>query len=722
MASANSTSGASYFATVPDQEILPIVDAAFQSNVAGLYVIGDVTGTPLVKIAANQGRQLMDGIAAKWQHPSREAADKNSILDLLIIGAGPAGISAAIEARKLGMRFVVLERDSIANTVRGFAPGKMVYSEPKSVRDVSDFDFQDDLTREQFIDRVERLIQRHRLPVKDKTEVDHIRKLANGQFEVVTKQGLSFPVRQVVVAIGRQGKPRQLDLPGVAEPSRVLYHAQAAVGLIGEDVFVVGGGNSAIEAALRLMPDNRVTLAYRGESFFRAKAENRVQLEQAQRDGKLTVLLQTKPLRLEPGSAFLWVNGQETKIANDRVVAQLGSLPTIKFLMDAGIELDGIWTKKRVAVAFLGLLAGYLWYFYAKYFVLTAEAAGTGKLLVPGWQWLSGTQLPEFACWLCQSVLPVAWLAGLAIALLNTNLHQRGKPPLVRFTHARRWLLLGVGLYWLSATVPNVATLDPDSAGSGPYYLPGMAWLFRIIPKFFSNLYGFYYLAYFSAIAGFGLYWAAKSGKARIWRLNLSIIASQWTLWWGIPTFMAVYLGRNPWTPLISRSLNTWPLNMGAFNVEPHIGPSDPAWWHTVAIVGVVWAAILTFVVTPLMTLKWGKIYYSYICSCGALAETVGNSYRHRGPKGDTPRRWERYGFIFMGLATVATLASQFGFDKPLHYYNVWVGTGLAGAVAIGFYPFFGQRVWCRMWCPLAFWMNFWGRRSKFKISAEPGK
>jgi polyferredoxin len=185
---------------------------------------------------------------------------------------------------------------------------------------------------------------------------------------------------------------------------------------------------------------------------------------------------------------------------------------------------------------------------------------------------------------------------------------------------------------------------------------------------------------------------------------------------------MAVYLGRNAFTPLISRSINAWPLNMGAFKLDPVVGLGDPAWWHTVAVAGVVWAAILTFIVIPLMTIRWGKIYCSYFCSCGALAETVGNSYRHRGPKGDLPRKLEKIGFVFVALASIATIADLYGFAGPLGLYNRWIGTALAGAVAIGLYPFLGQRVWCRMWCPLAFWMNFWGRWSKFKITPEKGK
>jgi polyferredoxin len=207
-----------------------------------------------------------------------------------------------------------------------------------------------------------------------------------------------------------------------------------------------------------------------------------------------------------------------------------------------------------------------------------------------------------------------------------------------------------------------------------------------------------------------------------VWRRNLIAILAQWTLWWGIPTFLVVSIGRNPWTPLLMRSLNAWPLNMAAFHIEPAPGPGDPDWWYLLALAGVVWAAVLTFIVLPVFTLLVGKHYCSHICSCGALAETVGNAFRHRGPKGDWPRKLERMGFVFILLATAATVADVLGFHGPFGLYNAWVGTFFAGALAIGLYPFLGQRIWCRYWCPLAFWMNFWGRWSRFKISPEPGK
>ena len=322
-------------------------------------------------------------------------------------------------------------------------------------------------------------------------------------------------------------------------------------------------------------------------------------------------------------------------------------------------------------------------------------------------------------------------------------------------------------MFFLGIVSPDAITSKADEAGSGPYFLnlslanvgegnlaaaagqdisvskaydalspaPDNETFTGRGARYFSNLSGVYYLFYFGLIGVFGIYWAIKSNNKIIWKRNLTIIACQWTLWWGIPTFMVALFGRSAIAPVIKKSINAWPLNMSAFRVSPVAGAGDPEWWHMIGIVGVVWAVVLTFIVIPLFTIRYGKIYCSYICSCGALAETVGNNFRHRGPKGDWPRKLEKYGYVFILLATIATIADLMGF-RPLlwvigkeefrldllGWYDIWVGTFLAGAMAIGLYPFLGQRIWCRMWCPLAFWMNFWGRWSKFKITPEKGK
>ncbi len=709
-----------YFATVPPQEILPILNSRFESSVKGIFVIGDVTGVPLVKIAANQGVKVIAMMEASGAF--RPDLTNDGGLDLVIIGGGPAGLSAAVEADKRGLKYVVLERNKVASTVRSFPPGKKVYAEPHFIENSSELDVDEDLDKDEFLLRINRLVQDKRLRIKEDTEVLHVRQLDNGSFEVETKDGKRFPTRQVLVAIGRQGQPRLLECPGADNSRKVTYRLHTPDDYQNKDILIVGGGNSAIEAALMLMDHNQVTLSYRGDNLYRAKEENRARIEQAQREGRVSILYNSNVKEIRDDTVGISVDGQHRSIPNDNVIVQIGTLPPVKFLMHMGLELDGVWTKTRVRLTILGLCVGIFVYFFAKHFVLTRESAGDGQLFLSGLQRLSDTIFLDYLAFLSGTILPIAWLVLLACTLINYNMLSRGHAPLFKIKHPNRWLVAGGLVYGLSLVVPSVFTLDPLEAGSGPYYLPGFAWIYHVVPTYFENLYGLYYLLYFSAIAVFGIYWAYRSQHWLIWRRNLIIIASQWTLWWGIPTMLAVYLGRNPWTPLLARSLNAWPLNTGAFKVDPAIGPGDPAWWHTVALVGVVWATVLTFVVIPLMTIRWGKIYCSYICSCGALAETVGNGFRHRGPKGDAPRKFERVGFVFVALASVATVADLYGIQGPMGLYNMWVGTALAGAVAIGLYPFLGQRVWCRMWCPLAFWMNFWGRWSKFSITPEKGK
>ncbi|MCR9202335.1 MAG: NAD(P)-binding domain-containing protein [Planctomycetaceae bacterium] len=708
-----------YFATVPPQEILPIVNGRYESSVPGIYIIGDVTGLPLVKVAANQGveviQKMQDGKA--FERP----ADDDGRLDLVIIGGGPAGLSAAIEAQKLGLTYVVLERNRIASTVRSFPPGKKVYAEPQFVDNTSELDVSEDLDRDDFLDRVQRLVTDRAVKIKEDTEVKHVRKSGERDFHTETADGKVFPSRYVLVAIGRQGQPRLLDCPGADDAHKVTYRLHSPEDYGNSKVLVVGGGNSAIEAALLLKDGNDVTLSYRGDNFFRAKDANQKLLAEAEASQQINVVRNSNVTAIRQTDVDLDVDGTTTTIDNDFVVVQIGTLPPVPFLMDLGVELDGIWTLRRLLQAVVGLCVGFVVYFGAKFFVLREAAAGTGKLLVPGLTALKDGRLLATAGSAVQLVAPYAIAALGAIWLINVQLRARGRKTLP-VTHPLRWLTLTAIALWFVKYASAFLTLDPTQAGAGPYHLPGFEWLFAVIPTYFTNLYGFYYLLYFSAITSFGLYWAFRTKNAIIWKRNLTIIATQWTLWWGIPTFLVVFNGRNVWTPVASKLINAWPLNMTAFRVDPVVGQGDPTWWHSVAVFGVVWAVFLTFVLIPLFTIRWGKIYCSYVCSCGALAETVGNAYRHRGPKGDTPRRWERIGFVFIGLASAATIADLMGFRQLFDWYNIYVGAGMAGAIAIGLYPFLGQRIWCRMWCPLAFWMNFWGRWSKFRITPEKGK
>ena len=632
--------------------------------------------------------------------------------------------------------------------------GKKVYAEPQTIKNISELETDRDLDRDDFLSIVEQTVADRKLKYKEGVEVATIRKVRDLQFEVHTKDGNVFPSRQVLIAIGRQGQPRKLEIPGCDDCKKVTYRLHTREDYNDEDVLIVGGGNSAIEAALMLKDHNRVTLAYRGDEFFRAKEENRRLLDEAIATGKITALLKSNIAASRNGEIDLDVDGTIQTLKNDKVIILIGTLPPIDFLLETGMELDGIWNKRRVVLSILGILVGVFLYFGTKKFVLHPDDAD-GMMLWPSWiGFLNPAAQP--LSFLLTVLAPLVGAVTVGARIIQHLMSAPGKSAPFRVPAMGLIVTVCLMLFVIGHAAPGVITTNPAEQGSGPYFLDlgfgslnATAVYDNLSPgfkneatgsqgrgaRYFSNLSGVYYLFYFGLIAVFGIYWAIRTNNKVIWKRNLTIIASQWTLWWGIPTFLVALFGRNAFAPVIKKSINAWPLNMSAFKVNPVAASGDPEWWHIVGVVGVVWAIVLTFIIIPLFTIRFGKIYCSYICSCGALAETVGNSFRHRGPKGDLSRKLEKYGYIFILLATVATIADLMNWSPVLWmkgdeavranlfgWYDVWVGTFLAGTMAIGLYPFLGQRIWCRMWCPLAFWMNFWGRWSKFKITPEKGK
>src|SRR5579864_5732441 len=256
----------------------PVVGPNFESNISGLYIIGDLAGAPVVKLAMEQGSDVAEHIAAQ---PDARGSDPN-IYDLVVIGAGAAGLNAALGAQDCGLRVLVLEKNKIANTIEDFPEGKWIYAEPDT-RPPKGKLWLDGARKEELIGRWHEIIHENRLAVHVEEGVEAVRRQRDGSFEIVTSRQRYHSLR-VVLATGQRGNPRRLGVPG-EDLEQVYHRLYSPKHYKDEDILVVGGGNSAVEAALTLAEQNRVTLSYRGTQFSRVFKDNRRKLDSAVAEG-----------------------------------------------------------------------------------------------------------------------------------------------------------------------------------------------------------------------------------------------------------------------------------------------------------------------------------------------------------------------------------------------------------------------------------------------------
>jgi len=317
---------------------IPRIRENFETNVPGLYIVGELGGMGLIGNAFEQGRQCVEGIIKEKKSDAR--MDGGSDLDLLIVGCGPAGLSASITALEAGLRFITIEREDIGGTVRHYPRKKVVLTRPVKVPGYGKLNFRE-VTKEDLLQTWEDIFLKVGLEVSTGETVTAVRSSGGGQGFVVTTSARQIETRRLVLAIGRRGVPRKLGIPGEELP-KVAYSLREAESFQGDRIVVVGGGDSAVEAALALaeQPGNEVLMSYRGASFRRIKPKNHERVEAAVSAGRLDILWSTRLLRIEPDAVTYRNGGTPETLRNDYTfIFAGGELPT-KFLRDCGVEIE----------------------------------------------------------------------------------------------------------------------------------------------------------------------------------------------------------------------------------------------------------------------------------------------------------------------------------------------------------------------------------------------
>ena len=322
--------------------VVPALDAHFQTNIPGVYIVGELGGRGLIKNAVNEGKIAIEHVHAMRQRAAARRSPLNErvddLLDVIIVGGGPAGLSAGLQAVRAGLRYVVLEQGTVADSVRKYPRHKLLLAEPVSIPLYGDL-WVADASKEALLQVWESAVKRAGLRVVTGQRVDSVERTGNG-FLVRTVDGGEHRGRNVVLAMGRRGTPRRLGVPG-EETSRVVYDIAEMADFEGRRVLVVGGGDSAIESAIGLanQAGTTVTLSYRGEKFDRVKSRNMEKLSAAQAAGRVTIILKSQVREIRDDVAVLDVGGESRILPVDDVVVRIGGNPPQALLDKIGITM-----------------------------------------------------------------------------------------------------------------------------------------------------------------------------------------------------------------------------------------------------------------------------------------------------------------------------------------------------------------------------------------------
>jgi thioredoxin reductase len=309
---------------------LPQLTPDYETSVPNMFIVGELGGLALIKNAINQGRDCVDMIATRVPG-LRKGKPSSDVLDLLVVGAGPGGISASLRAIEKKLNYLTVDEGEVGGTVSKYPRQKLVLTSPVELPIYGKFK-KTELSKEDLLAIWHEVLKKTDFKFSKGEKVDDIKKGEDGVFTVTTTKG-QHRAMAVILALGKGGIPRKLGVKGEELP-KVMYRLIEADHYVNKKILVVGGGDSAIEAAMGLANQvgNKVTLSYRKECFTRLKDRNEKRIQEYTQKGKLTVIFNSTPVEFKETSVLLEVNGKTQEMPNDYAWVFAGGEPPTAFL------------------------------------------------------------------------------------------------------------------------------------------------------------------------------------------------------------------------------------------------------------------------------------------------------------------------------------------------------------------------------------------------------